>query len=150
MGQVLTPTPGGVGPNPVMALFENVLCRAEQRAAGKQEAEERGKVATTAPGDVQGLQGWQVHEGECLRKAFTAPTFEAAASMLQDVAVLSAEINHHPLVTLGPAECNVGGHGDIKCFNHGCVISFELRSLEAGSITEADVLLARAIDLELQ
>jgi len=147
MGHMVTPTPGGVGPNPIMILFENVLERAEHNAETQRAAEKRGVEATKRkPGTAAAPLGWEVEDERCLRKAFTAPSFEAAAIMLQDVAALTADLNHHPLVTLGPASA---GKED-PCFNHGCVLAFELRSIEAGGITDADVMLAKAIDAELE
>ena len=39
--------------------------------------------------------------------------------------------------------------GAEACFNHGCVVTFTLRSLEAGRVSTLDLDLARAIDAEL-
>jgi len=146
LGHTVSATPGGVGPNPVMILFENLIARAEHRAAIQKAAQVWALAATGVPGTSSEIGGgWDIVEGECLRKSFRADSFETATSMLKDISQLTRKMNHHPLATLSPA---TGGAGD-TCFNHGCVLELELRSIEAGGISAADIQLAACIDKEL-
>jgi len=39
-------------------------------------------------------------------------------------------------------------NGGALCFNHGCHVSFELTSIDEGTLSEADIELAQAIDIE--
>jgi len=66
---------------------------------------------------------------------------------VQAIGELATARNHHPLVSLGPAS----DHADhaAACFDHGCVVTFTLRTLATGEITDADLWLARTIDAEL-
>jgi len=152
-GQVITAAPGGVGPNPIMILFENVLSRAESRAAkARKAAATSAKFTRSVPssaildGWAEGLVGGQGGR-PYLHKVFVADSFEVATGMLKDVAAITAELNHHPLVSLSPAASN---KETPDCFNHGCRIEFKVQSIEAGRITEADIQLATRIDEELE
>lgn len=68
------------------------------------------------------------HEPGCLRGTFTTMDFASAVRLLDAVAVVADEFNHHPDVQLGWGR-----------------VEFELRSHDVGGVTSRDVDLARRI-----
>jgi len=55
LGQITTPVPGGVGPNPVMVLFENVIARAEENKKRRGDAIDYGQNLTQNKVSVDSL-----------------------------------------------------------------------------------------------
>lgn len=150
-GHLVSAVPGGVGPNPVTVLFENVVQCAENRAAQITNVNHSPELLTdSAVTQFSQTSGWELIEGEqdrVIRKLFQADSFKSAAMMIGDVAQIANELNHHPLVSIQPVTDL--GAAELVCFNNGCKVEFTLRSLDAGGISNLDIELAKGIDKEL-
>lgn len=72
---------------------------------------------------------WKVESGYLVR-TFKMKSFDACVDLLNKVANLAKEIDHHPDVTIEKYR----------------FISFKLRSHEEDGITQKDIEMARAID----
>jgi len=70
-----------------------------------------------------------VHTGERIDGAYRTDDFASAVALLDEVAAVADELNHHPDVQLGWGR-----------------VSFELSSHDVGGVTARDVELARRID----
>jgi 4a-hydroxytetrahydrobiopterin dehydratase len=69
-----------------------------------------------------------IHVGEHLAGAYTTADFASAVRLLDAVAIVADEMNHHPDVRLGWGK-----------------VEFELSSHDAGGVTSRDLDLARRI-----
>jgi len=74
------------------------------------------------------LPAW-TRAGEALRRRFELADFDAAVAFVVRVSGVARTLDHHPDVTI--------------VWN---VLTLDLRSHDAGGITERDVALARAVD----
>lgn len=72
---------------------------------------------------------WTIIDGK-LTKTFTAGSFSELVALLQPIANLCDDMEHHP---------------DVEIFNYKC-ITFSLITHSAGKITELDYQLADKID----
>jgi len=70
-----------------------------------------------------------VHTGERIDGTYRTDDFASAVALLDEVAVVADDLNHHPDVQLGWGR-----------------IAFELSSHDVGGVTSRDVELARRID----
>lgn len=75
-----------------------------------------------------GLDGWR-REGDALRRDVRMPTFMDAIRLIDRIAVVAEEADHHPEIT------NVYWNVGLRLTTH-----------DAGGITDRDLALARAID----
>lgn len=150
-GRIVSAVPGGVGPNPVTVLLENVVHCAEKRAADTGRAQTDPKLLSSADvAQFANAAAWTVSEENgsvALRKAFQADSFQAAAMMVDSVAKVANELKHHPMVSIQPA--SDPDAAEPICFNHGCEVQFTLRSIDAGGVSDLDIELAKCIDEEL-
>lgn len=79
-------------------------------------------------------QGWKLDaEGTRLERRFTFDTHLSAAQFVQEIAVLSEALDHHPEVTLSWRACHV--------------VSW---SHDSGGVTQRDVTLAERINQQWQ
>jgi 4a-hydroxytetrahydrobiopterin dehydratase len=76
---------------------------------------------------LSGLAGWSAGDGEIVRTV-QLPTFPAAIEMVDQVAVVAEELNHHPDI-------------DIRWRT----LTFRCSTHSAGGVTEHDLRLARRI-----
>src|SRR5262245_48377504 len=76
---------------------------------------------------LSGLEGWRAGEGEIVRTV-ELPTFPAAIEVVDRVAVVAEELNHHPDI-------------DIRWRT----LTFHCSTHSAGGVTEYDLRLARRI-----
>lgn len=74
------------------------------------------------------LDGWR-REGDALRRDVRMPTFMAAIRLIDRIALVAEEADHHPEIT------NVYWNVGLRLTTH-----------DAGGITDRDLALARAID----
>jgi len=74
------------------------------------------------------LDGWR-REGDALRRDLRMPSFMAAIGLIDRIAVVAEDADHHPEIT------NVYWNVGLRLTTH-----------DAGGITDRDVALARAID----
>ena len=74
------------------------------------------------------LSGW-TREGDALRRDLTAPTFAEGIALVDRVAVVADERDHHPDI-------------DIRW----TTVTFRLSTHSEGGITDNDVVMAREID----
>jgi 4a-hydroxytetrahydrobiopterin dehydratase len=81
---------------------------------------------------LDGLPGWE-REGDTLVRTAKLPTFPAAIAVVDRVAEIAEERNHHPDI-------------DIRWRT----LVFRLSTHSAGGITDLDVALAGAIDEQVQ
>jgi 4a-hydroxytetrahydrobiopterin dehydratase len=80
-------------------------------------------------------EGWELSGGEggCLRRRFELADFAEAWRFMTGVAAEAERLEHHP-----------------DWSNSWNVVTVELRSHDAGAVTERDLALARAIDAVLE
>lgn len=81
---------------------------------------------------LQDLPGWE-RDGDALVRTAALPTFPAAISVVDEVAVLAESADHHPDI-------------DIRWRN----LTFRCSTHSAGGITQKDVRLAAAISGVIQ
>jgi 4a-hydroxytetrahydrobiopterin dehydratase len=77
---------------------------------------------------LRGLQGWQ-GDASAIRRTYSAPDFPTAIRIVDAVAEVAEQLNHHPDI-------------DIRWRT----LHFSNATHSAGGVTEADIELARRID----
>lgn len=78
--------------------------------------------------ELAGLDGWR-REGDALRRDLRMPTFMEAIRLIDRIAIVAEDVDHHPEIT-----------------NVYWSVSLRLTTHDAGGITARDLALARAID----
>jgi 4a-hydroxytetrahydrobiopterin dehydratase len=94
-----------------------------------------GNVSPLAPDEARALldqvEGWQLaHEGNRIRRAWTARNFMAAIDFFNKVATLAEQEGHHP-------DLHLEGYRNV---------SVEIWTHAAGGLTENDFILAAKIN----